>query len=100
MFAETAPKRLHPPSTPQPLADADFIKVTSRLHAPDDLLMSYRAITASEAGPMTLIPNIPILCTGLPQKMTVDPVESLIYTSLLNKKPLRSKNLFWHATPL
>ena len=49
---------------------------------------------------MTLIVNIPVLFTGLPQEMTVDQVEILIYTSPLNKKLLRSKNLFWHATLL
>ena len=49
MFAETTPKRLHPPATPQLPADPDFIKVTSRTHAPDDS-STYRAITASEAG--------------------------------------------------
>ena len=51
MFAETAPKRLHPPSTPLLPADPDCIKVTSRTHTPDDPLTSYRAITASEAEP-------------------------------------------------
>ena len=51
MFAETALKRLHPPSTPQLPADPDFIKVTSRTHVPDDPSTTYRAITASEAEP-------------------------------------------------
>jgi len=50
-FAGTAAKRLHTPSTPQPPADLDFIKVTSRRHAPEDPLTSYRAIIASEARP-------------------------------------------------
>ena len=51
IFGGTAAKRLHAPSTPQPPADLDFIKVTSRRHVQDDPLTSYRAITASEARP-------------------------------------------------